>query len=225
MGVSQSIIEKTIKKLTSYTEDMLEVNRICILQCMKWNSSFNLEFFIVNTQNILGLNACEHPVRMVPIPLLDILKISLEELINGKIIEKVEGLSEWVKALVLVKKPNGSLRICLDPKDINKVIKREYCPIPTLEQITSDMAGATIFSTLDATQGSYEIKLDKQSSDLCTFGTPFGRFKFLRLPCGLKPAPEVFQEKFQSIFKSTGAKVYIDDIIIWGKLEVNMNKD
>lgn len=159
-----------------------------------------------------------NPIRRVAFPLLEPLKQSLEELKREKIIEKVEGPSDWVNALVLVRKPNGKLRICLDPKDLNNVIKREYCRIPTFEEVSSKLAGATIFSTLDATSGFYQIPLDDESSKLCTFGTPYGRYKFLRLPYGIKCAPEIFQERFKSIFdKIEGSDIYIDDLIIWGR--------
>lgn len=139
-----------------------------------------------------GAKPVIHATRKVALPLHKDLKENLDELEKSKIIEKVNGPSDWVNAMVLVRKPNGKLRICLDPKDLNKVIKREYCQIPTIEEITSQLAGASIFSTLDATQGFYQIPLDDSSANLCTFGTPFGRYRFLRLPYGVKSAPEVF---------------------------------
>lgn len=80
------------------------------------------------------------------------------------------------------------------------------------------MAGAKYFSTLDATQGFLQIKLDEESSKLCTFGTPFGRNRFLRLPYGLSSAPEVFQEKMSQMFGNIeGVNVYNDDIIVSGR--------
>ena len=158
-----------------------------------------------------------HPIRKVALPLIDSLKESLIELENSNIIKKVQGPSEWVNALVLVRKPNGRLRVCLDPKDLNNAIKREHCQIPTLDEISGNLAGATIFSTLDANNGFYQIALDEESSDLCTFGTPLGRYKFLRLPYGIRSAPEVFQEIFKSLFAGEGTRVYIDDILIWGR--------
>lgn len=157
-----------------------------------------------------------HATRKVALPLLQPLKESLDDLEKSGIIQKVQGPSDWVNALVLVRKPTGKLRICLDPRDLNQAIKREYCKIPSLDQITSKLQNAKLFSTLDATQGFYQISLDDVSSNMCTFGTPFGRYKFLRLPYGIKSAPEVFQTRFKSIFDLEGVDVYIDDIFIWG---------
>lgn len=265
----KSNLRQTQVTLTSYTGNNLKIVGKCYIPCKKDDKTFNLEFYIVdsNTQAILGLDSslelnlikridsltknCQynslinefselfegigcinepyhieidknakpvvHPTRKVALPLMDDLKQSLAELEKSKIIERVQKPTDWVNALVLVRKPDKKLRICLDPLDLNKVIKREYCHIPTLEEITSKLAGSTIFSTLDATQGFYSILLDDASADLCTFGTPFGRYRFLRLPYGIKSAPEVFQSRFKQIFNLEGVDVYIDDILIWGK--------
>ena len=80
--------------------------------------------------------------------------------------------------LVIVEKKNGSLRLCLDPRDLNKAVKREHYKIPTMQEIASEFAGKTVFSTLDLKDGYWQVKLDENSSMLCTFNTPFGRYRF-----------------------------------------------
>lgn len=157
------------------------------------------------------------PIRKVPFALIDKLKETLQDLEKSKIIEKVNGPSEWVNPLVIVKKPDNTLRICLDPFHLNKAIKREHCKIDSFEEITGRMAGAKIFTKLDANQAFYMVPLDEPSSKLCTFGTPFGRYKFKRLPYGVSCAPEVFYNRFRSIFSFNNVGTYIDDIILWGK--------
>ncbi|ENN80638.1 hypothetical protein YQE_02941, partial [Dendroctonus ponderosae] len=87
--------------------------------------------------------------------------------------------AEWVHPLVIVRKSNGTLRICLDPKDLNRSLKRHYFKLPTLDELTEDLAGATYFSTLDCTQGFLQIPLDRESSKICTFSTIFGRYSHL----------------------------------------------
>lgn len=81
------------------------------------------------------------------------------------------------------------------------------------------MSGSKYFSVLDATQGFLQIKLDKESSKLCTFATPFGRYHyFLRLPYGICSTPEVFQEAMYEMFGNIeGCTFYIDDLLIFGK--------
>ena len=87
--------------------------------------------------------------------------------------------TNWVHNLVIVEKKNGSLCLCLDARDLNKVVKREHYKIPTVQEISSYLAGKKVFSTLDLKHGYW---LDEPSSLLCTFNTPFGRFRFTRMP-------------------------------------------
>ena len=119
--------------------------------------------------------------------------------------------------MVTVVKPNGQLRICIDPKDLNKVIEREHYPMKTLEEVVGQMAGAKVFSVLDAKSGFWQIRLDEASSKLCTFNTPFGRYRFTRLPFGIKSAPEVFQRAIAQMRETlSGVDSIMDDIIVWG---------
>lgn len=79
------------------------------------------------------------------------------------------------------------------------------------DEIASKLGNAKFFSTLDAANGFYQIPLDAPSADLCTVGTPFGRYKLLRLPYGVKTGPEVFHNCNKSIFNFDRVAVYIDD--------------
>ena len=126
-----------------------------------------------------------------------------------------------MNALVM-KKSNSKLRICLNSKNLNNKIKREYFQILSVKQITSKLTGAKYYSTLDTTSGFYQIKLNEESSKSCTFGKPFGRYQFLRLPYGIKAALEVFQERFKNIFNIERVEIYIDDILIWVKQKKSM---
>lgn len=94
---------------------------------------------------------------------------------------------------------------------------RPHFQIPSFEEISSKMAGAKSFSTLDSRKGFWHIMLDEPSSELTMFITSFGRYMFLRLPYGLCSASEHFQQKMKQIFDELeGVEVYIDDLIIWG---------
>lgn len=154
------------------------------------------------------------PARKVPLALTDRLKHALNQLEKDKIIKKVTGHTDWVNPIVIVKKGNGNLRICLDPFRINEFLKKPTFHLPTWDEIASKLHGSKYFSTLDATQGFLQIKLDKESSKLCTFATPFGRYSFCRLPYGLSCSSEVYQERMQQIFGDIeGCAIFIDDII------------
>ncbi|CAI6369964.1 unnamed protein product [Macrosiphum euphorbiae] len=133
--------------------------------------------------------------RRVPIKIKDKLKLKLEELVKKNIITPMDEPSEWVNNLVVVQKPDSSLRICLDPKELNNCLVREQYPVPTLEEITPKLINKKYYSVLDLRDGYYHIKLDEKSSKYCTFSTPFGNFRFLRLAFGLSVAPELFMKQ------------------------------
>ena len=134
------------------------------------------------------------------------------------IITKVEQPTQWVSPIVVVKKPNGDFRICVDPVDLNKAVKREHYPLRTVEEVAATLAEARVFSTLDATSGFYQIRLAEKSTWLTTFNTPFGRFKFERLPFGLVSAPEIFQRAMTEMFEDIEkCEVIVDDLLVWGK--------
>lgn len=120
--------------------------------------------------------------RKVPLALHDRLKKALDELEQKSIISKVDYPTEWVNSLMIVEKPNGSLRLCLDPKPLNKFICREHYIIPRCDEILAKLEGKTIFSVIDMKDGFWQVQLTEKGSDLCTFNTPFGRYKFLRVP-------------------------------------------
>ena len=84
--------------------------------------------------------------------------------------------ADWVSSLVCVDKPDGSIRVCLDPKDFNVTIKREHYPLPVVDEITTSCSRTTVFSTLDAEKAFHQIQLEEESSTLLTFNTPFGRY-------------------------------------------------
>ena len=119
---------------------------------------------------------------------------------------------------MIVEKPNGQIRLCLDPRDLNKAIKRHHHPMPIVDEILAKLGGAKMFSKLDASSGYWQIKVDDESSKLLTFNTPFGRHRFKRLPFGIHSAAEVFQKKISEIISDIeGAANDQDDIIVFGK--------
>ena len=151
----------------------------------------------------------------MPFALRHKLKAELERLVSLNIIEKVDHPTDWDNSIVLPEKSDGSIRICLDPKDLNKAIKREFTQLPTPEDIMSMMAGETRFSKTDASSGYWQIALDKESSNLLAFNTPFGRYKFKRLPFGVHCASEVFDKRIVEIIDGLpGCTQIQDDILV-----------
>jgi len=101
---------------------------------------------------------------------------------------------------------------------LNRAIKREHFVIPTVDDITARFHGKTVFTIIDTKDAFWQIKLDKASSRLCTFNTPYGRYSLTRLPFGISSAPEVFQKRNSNAFEGIpDAHVVLYDQIISGK--------
>ena len=155
----------------------------------------------------------------VPIALKDEIKAELASMEHEGVIEKVqEGQpTDWVNSIVYQRKSNGKLQICLDPRDLNTAIKREHHVTPTLEDIIPKMSGAKFFSTVDAKCGYWNVRLDEQSSFLTTFNSPYGRYRFKRMPFGLKMSQDIFQARIDQLVEGLAGVVAIaDEIVIFG---------
>ena len=121
-------------------------------------------------------------------------------MVDQEIIAPVTEPMEWVSSLTYPQKPDGSLHICLDPRDLNKAIIQEHYKVPTLDEITHKLSGAKVFSKLDAKDGFWSIHLNKQSSYLTTFNTAQGMLSVPPcMPFGLKMSQDVFQMQMDQI--------------------------
>lgn len=153
--------------------------------------------------------------RKVPLALEQKVQDELARMIQDGIIEKVTKPTDWVNPVVIVPKKDNTIRICLDPRHLNKFIRRQHYQIPSQDQLLSKLKGSRIFSLVDAKNAFYHIQLDDESADLCTFITPFGRYRFLVMPFGLSCAPEVFQMAMDTLFENyPEINPYFDDIIL-----------
>ena len=157
-----------------------------------------------------------HPPRKVPISLKDKVYEELQRMEQLGVIERQTEPTPWVNSMTVVNK-GSKIRICIDPRDLNNAIQREHFPLKTVEDVIENMSGAKYFTKLDAVSGFWQIQLDEQSSRLCTFNSPFGRYRFKRMPFGIKSASEVFQKIMSHMLEDiNGAEVIIDDILVWG---------
>ena len=130
----------------------------------------------------------QHARRKVPIEYKEQIEKALQQMEDLKIITPVTIPTEWVSSITHPRKPDGTLCICLDPRDLNKVIIRECYKAPTLKEISHKLAGATVFSKLDTKYGFWSVHLDNASSHLTAFNAHKGRYRFLRIPFILKMA-------------------------------------
>ena len=112
---------------------------------------FDGEYHMVTDSNV---PPSQHAMCKIPIEYQEKIEKELDRMEEQGIITKVTEPTEWVNSIMYPVKPNGDLRICLDPKDLNKAIIREHYKAPTLEEITHKLCGATKFSKVDVTKDS-----------------------------------------------------------------------
>lgn len=159
----------------------------------------------------------QHAPRRVPAALRSRLLDELQQLEEQGIIAKVTQPTDWVSSLLVVPKKDHKICICIDPRDLNKAIKREHYQIPTIEDISTHLEGARVFTVLDVKQGFWHVPLENQSSYLTTFNSPFGRYRWLRMPFGISSAPEIFQRCMHQLVEGLhGIEVVADDFMICG---------
>ncbi|XP_062713235.1 uncharacterized protein K02A2.6-like [Aedes albopictus] len=160
------------------------------------------------------------PPRRVPIAMRSKLKAELESLEKDGLIVKELMHTDWISNIVIVQRgepKSGGIRICLDPIPLNKALKRPHLQFNTLDEILPELGKAKIFSTVDAKKGFWHVELDERSSKLTTFWTPFGRYRWTRLPFGISSAPEIFQMKLQEVIQGLdGVECLADDLLVYG---------
>ena len=158
------------------------------------------------------------PDRRVPISVRPKLKEELDRLVSQGVIQPVDVPTPWVSQLVITTKKSGALRVCIDPKELNKALLRESFTLPILEDTLHLLSSSTVFTKADLASGYWHVILDEASSLLTTFQTCFGRYRWLRLPFGTSVSSEIFQKKLLHALEGLEGVVCVaDDIIIHGK--------
>ena len=159
------------------------------------------------------------PIRLPPYRLphayRDIVKGELEEMEKDGIIEC--STSEWAFPIVLVKKKDSSLRMCVDYRRLNTVSEADAYPMPRVDDMIDALGKAKFITTLDLARGYWQVPVQEDSRPLTAFTTPYGLFQFRVMPFGLQGAPATFQRMMdQLLVNCTGyAAAYLDDVIIY----------
>ena len=123
---------------------------------------------------------------------------------------------------MLVPKKNGKLRLDIDYRHLNKQTVKSSWPIPSIEEIFDTLEGSSYFSTINMSAGFYQVPMAENSQDFTAFSTPFGSFKWLRMPMGLTESPNTFQSLMESVLVGLNWKTcvpYLDDCIIFAKTQ------
>lgn len=166
-----------------------------------------------------------YPARRIPFALREHVKRELDYMVELGVIKPVTEPTPVVSPMVVVRQKD-KVRVCLDPTDLNKNIKRRHHPLQTLEEIASRLNGSKFFTLLDCRKGFWQIKVSELTSKYLTFSTPWGRYSYLRIPFDIAYAPEIFQERMCSILSGLdGVEVSMDDILIRGSTIDILEKD
>lgn len=131
--------------------------------------------------------------------------------------------SEYASPVVIVKKRDGTIRLCIDYRKLNRKIIKDRYPLPVIEEQIDRLQGSTFFSTLDLKDGFFHVPVEEKSRKFTAFIVPDGQYEFLKTPFGLCNSPAVFQRFINAIFRDLSTKgivlTYLDDLIIPSRTE------
>ena len=157
------------------------------------------------------------PYRMAPVELKE-LKLQLQELLDKGFIRP--STSPWGAPVLFVKKKDGSMRLCIDYRELNRVTVKNKYPLPRIDDLFDQLQGAQVFSKIDLRSGYHQLKIKPEDVPKSAFRTRYGHYEFLVMPFGLTNAPAAFMDLMNRVFKShldDFIIVFIDDILIYSK--------
>jgi hypothetical protein len=157
------------------------------------------------------------PYRMTPAELKE-LKEQLQELLDKGFVRP--SVSPWGAPMLFVKKKDGSMRFCIDYREINRVTVRNKYPLPRIDNLFDQLQGAQIFSKIDLRSGYHQLKIKPDDVPKTAFRTRYEHHEFLVMPFGLTNALAAFMDLMNKVFKpflDQFVVVFIDDILIYSK--------
>ena len=146
------------------------------------------------------------------------LKTQLHELLDKGFVQP--SVSPWGAPVLFVKKKDGTLRMCIDYRQINKITVKNKYPLPRIEDLFIQLKGASVFSKIDLRSGYYQLRVKDVDVPKTAFRTRYGHYEFLIMPFGLTNAPAAFMDLINRVFHpylDQFVVVSIDDILVYSK--------
>ncbi|KAL0556809.1 hypothetical protein IC582_005326 [Cucumis melo] len=148
------------------------------------------------------------------------LKVQLQELLDKGFIRP--SVSPWGAPVLFVKKKDGSMRLCIDYRELNKVTVKNRYPLPRIDDLFDQLQGATVFSKIDLRSGYHQLRIKDGDVPKTAFRSRYGHYEFIVMSFGFTNAPAVFMDLMNRVFREfldTFVIVFIDDILIYSKTE------
>lgn len=156
------------------------------------------------------------PYRRIPPTQYREVREHISKLLKKGVIQ--ESTSAYASPIVLVRKTDGSLRLCVDYRQLNAKTRRDAFPLPRIDESFDALQGATFFSSIDLASGYHQVAVDKRDRHKTAFTTPFGIFEYSRMPFGVCNGPSTFQRLMQTTMGDLIFQimlVYLDDILVY----------
>jgi hypothetical protein len=154
------------------------------------------------------------------VPKLCELQMQLKELLDLGLIRP--SVSLWGAPIIFVKKKDGSLRLCIDYRDLNRATVKNRYPMSRIDDLFDQMNRVEVFSKIYLRSGYHQLRIKEGDIPKTTFRTWFGHYKFVLVPFGLTNAPAVFMSLMNGVFREYldyFVQVFLDDILIYSKNE------
>ncbi|KAA3460519.1 DNA/RNA polymerases superfamily protein [Gossypium australe] len=159
------------------------------------------------------------PYRMAPKELVE-LKAQIQELLDRGFIRP--SVSPWGAPVLFVKKKDGTMRMCIDYRQLNKLTIKNKYPLPRIDDLFDQLKGAAVFSKIDLRSGYHQLKVKEADIHKTAFRTRYGHYEFLVMPFGLTNAPAAFMDMMNRVFQQyldQFVVVFIDDILVYSRTE------